>query len=259
MVPRATARRLCTDREYAVVEASFGARSLAPAVLRRKIVSARNLRDKYRDLGDRQRLAERGKAPGKPAREPSRTGNTAKKEQLFQEALDRLQKAAPATAAEPAGPARKATKAGTRTAKRAPKKAAARKVKKSAAKKAARKAGGEDAPSRPAAKAKGGRVAGAGKAGSAAGAGGKAGSAAGAGGKAGKADRAAGAGKKGATMTGSTAKRGVRGPSSAKKQGKEQTTPTQRVAAKNAARGKMARGHTKSAQGRTQTRRDGRN
>jgi hypothetical protein len=249
MVPRATARRLCTDREYAVVEASFGARSLAPAVLRRKIVSARNLRDKYRDLGDRQRLAERGKAPGKPAREPSRTGNTAKKEQLFQEALDRLQKAAPATAAEPAGPARKATKAGTRTAKRAPKKAAARKVKKSAAKKAARKAGGEDAPSRPAAKAKGGRAAGAGKAGSAAGAGGKAG----------KADRAAGAGKKGATMTGSTAKRGVRGPSSAKKQGKEQTTPTQRVAAKNAARGKMARGHTKSAQGRTQTRRDGRN
>jgi hypothetical protein len=237
MVPRATARRLCTDREYSVVEASFSARSLAPAVLRRKIVSARNLRDKYRDLGDRQRLAERGKAPGKPAREPSRTGNTAKKEQLFQEALDRLQKAAPAAAAEPTGPARKATKAGTRTAKRAPKKAAARKVKKSAAKKAAEKAESEDAPSRPAAKAKADRAAGAG----------------------GKAGSAAGAGKEGAARTGATPKRGGRGPSSAKKQGKEQTTPTQRVAAKNAARGKMARGHTKSAQGRTQTRRDGRN
>jgi hypothetical protein len=227
MVPRATARRLCTDREYSVVEASFSARSLAPAVLRRKIVSARNLRDKYRDLGDRQRLAERGKAPGKPAREPSRTGNTAKKEQLFQEALDRLQKAAPAMSAEPAGPARKATKAGTRTAKRAPKKAAARKVKKSAAKKAARKAAGEDAPSGAAAKA--------------------------------KADRAAGAGKEGAARSGSTPKRSGRAPSSAKKQAKEQTTPTQRIAAQNAARGKMARGHTKSAQGRTQTRRDGRN
>jgi len=85
-----SARALCTANEFGLVMASGGAGlgALTEARLRQKIVRARTLRDKYRDLLRRQRLAAR--RPGaKPARDDA-NARTAAKADLFEQTLSRF-------------------------------------------------------------------------------------------------------------------------------------------------------------------------
>jgi hypothetical protein len=92
-ISRPTAQRLCTKPEFELVEASFPARAkqLTPARLRQKVVRARKLRDKYRDLAKRQRLEARGKRAPQRSRPAQGNENTDRKAQLFQETLDRFE------------------------------------------------------------------------------------------------------------------------------------------------------------------------
>jgi hypothetical protein len=85
-----SARTLCTANEFELVMASGGEglRALSEARLKQKIVRARNLRDKYRDLLRRQRLAAR--RPGaKPARDDA-NARTESKAALFEQTLARF-------------------------------------------------------------------------------------------------------------------------------------------------------------------------
>jgi hypothetical protein len=86
------ARELCTEPEFALVAASRPAslRSLTPRLLRMKVVRARGLRDKFRDLAHRQTREARRKAPsrGKAARASTRT---VEKAELFAEVLRRFE------------------------------------------------------------------------------------------------------------------------------------------------------------------------
>jgi hypothetical protein len=85
-----SARTLCTANEFELVMASGGEglRALSEARLKQKIVRARNLRDKYRDLLRRQRLAAR--RPGaKPASDDA-NARTESKAALFEQTLARF-------------------------------------------------------------------------------------------------------------------------------------------------------------------------
>jgi len=85
-----SARALCTANELDLVMASGGEglRALSEARLKQKVVRARTLRDKYRDLLRRQRLAAR--RPGaKPARDDA-NARTAAKADLFEQTLARF-------------------------------------------------------------------------------------------------------------------------------------------------------------------------
>jgi len=85
-----SARALCTKNEFELVVASGGEgiASLSEARLKQKIVRARDLRDKYRDLLRRQRLAAR--RPGaKPARDDA-NARTGSKVVLFEQTLARF-------------------------------------------------------------------------------------------------------------------------------------------------------------------------
>jgi hypothetical protein len=95
MIRRDTARRLCTAREYELVEASFpdNIRQLTPSKLKQKVERARKLRDKNRDLMKRQRLELRGKRSPRGARPAQGTANTEKKADLFDEVMQRFQDA----------------------------------------------------------------------------------------------------------------------------------------------------------------------
>jgi hypothetical protein len=91
------ARSLCTASEFQLFSASLSDAigALTPAQLKAKIDRARRLRDKYRDLHRRQRLAAR-------ARTGSKKGSaerTKSKAQLFDEALRRFTEQARAKAA----------------------------------------------------------------------------------------------------------------------------------------------------------------
>ena len=82
-----SARALCTAKEFDLVLASGGEGlgSLSEARLKQKIVRARTLRDKYRDLLRRQRLAARRPA-AKPARDDA-NARTEAKVALFEQTL----------------------------------------------------------------------------------------------------------------------------------------------------------------------------
>jgi len=85
-----SARTLCTAKELELVMAGSreGLRALSEARLKLKVVRARNLRDKYRDLLRRQRLAAR--RPGaKPARDDA-NARTESKVALFEQTLARF-------------------------------------------------------------------------------------------------------------------------------------------------------------------------
>lgn len=85
-----SARALCTANEFDLVVASGGEglSALSAARLKQKIVRARLLRDKYRDLLRRQRLAAR--RPGaKPARDDA-NARTESKAALFEQTLTRF-------------------------------------------------------------------------------------------------------------------------------------------------------------------------
>lgn len=112
---RASARRLLTAAEFGLFEASRrdGLAALTPAQLKSKHDRARRLRDKYRDLFRRQRLALR--AGGKGGRSGAANARTEAKAALFEDILlrfhDRLRAA---TAPAAPSPARKAASATAR-------------------------------------------------------------------------------------------------------------------------------------------------
>jgi hypothetical protein len=87
------ARPLCTAAEFQLFTASLadGIGALTPAQLRSKIQRARNLRDKYRDLLKRQRLANRERTGTKKGQRMETNARTADKARLFDEVLGRFQ------------------------------------------------------------------------------------------------------------------------------------------------------------------------
>jgi hypothetical protein len=90
---RIHARPLCTDAEYTLFTASLAAElnELTPAQLRSKIQRTRKLRDKYRDLFKRQRLANRVRTGSKKGDRPDTNVRTDDKATLFDEALGRFE------------------------------------------------------------------------------------------------------------------------------------------------------------------------
>lgn len=87
------ARPLCTDAEYKLFTASLGdcIGELTLAEIRVKIQRTRRLRDKYRDLYKRQRLANRSRTGTKKGERRQTNTRTADKAKLFDEALGRLE------------------------------------------------------------------------------------------------------------------------------------------------------------------------
>lgn len=159
---RNQARPLCSDTEYALFTASLADQigELTPAQLRNKLQRARRLRDKYRDLEKRQRLANRARTGTKKGDRPQTNARTADKAQLFDEALTRFEtRSAKLAAAAEREARRKATQAAMH-AKLAEKKAAgqrgasARTTAAAGGKKKGGKAGFMDESSRGAARGK---------------------------------------------------------------------------------------------------------
>lgn len=110
---RIQAKRICTVQEYDLFESSFsdrkGGDALTLEALRARRQRTRNLRDKYRDLLKRQRLANRERTGSKKGDRADGNRRTEQKVQLFAEALARFdQRIAALEAAD-----RKAANAGT--------------------------------------------------------------------------------------------------------------------------------------------------
>lgn len=130
------ARPLCTDSEYQLFTASLADEigKHTPVQLRGKIQRARKLRDKYRDLLKRQRLANRARTGTKKGDRTQTNVRTADKAKLFDEALGRFEaKAAKHAAAEQREAKRTAAKAVLAARIADKKKAGARKGQKTAA------------------------------------------------------------------------------------------------------------------------------
>jgi hypothetical protein len=89
-----TARSLCTAPELELVRASFATGADVPprARLKPQLIRARALRDKYRDLWRRQRLANRDRTGTKLGARPGSNARTKEKAQLFAETLARLER-----------------------------------------------------------------------------------------------------------------------------------------------------------------------
>lgn len=125
------ARPLCTDTEFKLFTASLGdgIGELTLADLRGKIERTRRLRDKYRDLYKRQRLANRSRTGTKKGDRPETNTRTADKAKLFGEALGRLEaKAAKLSAAAEREAQRHAAKAALSAQKTARKQAGAKRA-----------------------------------------------------------------------------------------------------------------------------------
>jgi len=125
------ARPLCTDAEYKLFTASLADElgALTLVQLRSKIQRARKLRDKYRDLLKRQRLANRARTGTKKGARPETNVRTADKAKLFDEALARFQARADKLAAAAEREARrKANKTAFKTQITAKKKAGAKRA-----------------------------------------------------------------------------------------------------------------------------------
>src|SRR5690606_33237299 len=86
---RSHARKLCSDPEFRLVEASFDKQldALNASQLRSKVDRSRKLRDKQRDLLRRQRLA----AQAKTGTKVDAAKRTEQKEKLFDEVLSRFE------------------------------------------------------------------------------------------------------------------------------------------------------------------------
>jgi hypothetical protein len=125
---RTHARPLCSDAEFALFASSLADKigELTPAQLKSGIQRARRLRDKYRDLVKRQRLANRVRTGTKKGTRPDSNVRTASKAKLFDEALGRFEaQAARLAAAAEREARRKAAKAALAARKTERRKAAA--------------------------------------------------------------------------------------------------------------------------------------
>ncbi len=91
---RIQARKICTQAEYELFELSLPTpiAALSCGQLKSKLQRSRNLRDKYRDLYKRQRLAARQRTGTKKGSEPAENLRTYRKEVLFSETMVRYQR-----------------------------------------------------------------------------------------------------------------------------------------------------------------------
>ncbi len=98
------AKAICTAAEYALIREAappqIGAHS--PSKLRGFVSRARRLRDKYRDLANRQRREARGKSAPRGANPAGRNENTLKKVKLFEQTLARFETKLKKLTAKPA-------------------------------------------------------------------------------------------------------------------------------------------------------------
>lgn len=128
------AKALCTKSELDLLHWSRSPKlaDLPPSRIKQKVARARKLRDKFRDLADRQRREARRKESPRGKRPSESNDATRTKQQLFQEALERFEAS---LAKHSASAGKKTTK---KTAKKAAKKTAKKISKKSLLKKASK-------------------------------------------------------------------------------------------------------------------------
>lgn len=147
------AAKLLSAAEMDVFNASLGAaiKELSPARLAGKVKRARTLRDKFRDLLKRQKLASRARTASKAGTSGAANERTERKAEVFDEVLTRflarhekVEAAAVRAAAKQAAAAQRAAAAKAKAAAKAPAKAPV-KVALKAAVKAAVKAAGKTA------------------------------------------------------------------------------------------------------------------
>ncbi len=157
---RKQVQAICSKSEYALFVSSMKGEveKLPQARVQANIKRTRTLRDKYRDLHKRQRLATRERTGTKKGIKPDTNVRTEQKATIFAEALARLEDRLKAIKAEGRSAGKKATskKAASKksvskkaTKKKATKKKVAKKVsKKVAKKKVAKKAVRKKAPAK---------------------------------------------------------------------------------------------------------------
>ena len=128
------AKALCSKSELDLLHWSRSPElvDLPPSRIKQKIVRSRKLRDKFRDLADRQRREARRKEDPRGKRHSESNDATRTKQQLFQEALERFEGA---LARHNAKIAKKTTKkAAKKTAKKISKKTLMKKASKASVK-----------------------------------------------------------------------------------------------------------------------------
>jgi hypothetical protein len=108
---RIQAKKALTAQEYELFELSLGDRidGLDPAALRNAIARTRRLRDKQRDLLQRQRLASREASGSKGGKTGLANVRTAQKAQMLDEALVRFEKRSAVLSARADAAARRAS------------------------------------------------------------------------------------------------------------------------------------------------------
>ncbi|TVQ63977.1 MAG: hypothetical protein EA378_00345 [Phycisphaerales bacterium] len=143
------ARRYCTTSEIELIAMSTPRQvgELTPARLRQKLARARKLRDKFRDLGDRQKREMRGKGEPRGQRGAQSNEATRLKQQVFAETVERFEAAlvkAEAKQERAASSKQKAVAKKTSKKKAAGKKLSKKATKKKVAKKAGKKRVGKN-------------------------------------------------------------------------------------------------------------------
>lgn len=137
-IPRTTARKLCTDVEFRLVDESFGPRvnQLTEKALAQRISRARTARDKYRSLAERQVRETRGRIAPKGKRPAQGNDNTVLKQTIFDQALARYEKHLAPSAAHESSTSKKSVSKAPQKTKAINKNAASKSVsKKSVSKK----------------------------------------------------------------------------------------------------------------------------
>ncbi|HMN97048.1 MAG TPA: hypothetical protein PKC43_02800 [Phycisphaerales bacterium] len=114
-VPSKIVRQLCTAAEAELVRLSRerGVKEVSPSQLRGKLERARALRDKFRDLAQRQRREARGKQAPRGASRAEGNDRTVLKQQIFAEAVENFERRIAAIEAD----GRAGKSAGTKSAK----------------------------------------------------------------------------------------------------------------------------------------------
>ncbi len=147
-ISSSVAKQLCTKTEQTLFTESLArnVKRFDENALRSRIARSRKLRDKYRQLADRQDREARGKQTPQRSRPAQGSAATRKKQQLFAESLERFEKRLTMLSSESKKTVKKSVKKGAtsrtskkRVAKKAPKKTAKGKAKKSVSRKTATK------------------------------------------------------------------------------------------------------------------------
>lgn len=95
-IPRTTAKKLCTDVEFTLVNESFPPHvsDLSHKALTQRVKRARTARDKYRALAERQTREARGRTAARSTRPAESNRNTVIKQKIFDETLARFERRA---------------------------------------------------------------------------------------------------------------------------------------------------------------------